>query len=543
MYVDIVKMVEKVKNFLTPPTHQGRLLSADMVLQQLHRIFDSPEFEGTKAQRAFFNYVVKKTIEGKSDEIKAYTVATEVFGRGEDFDQNTDPIVSIQAHRLRRALERYYLVAGQNDPIHIDIPKGTYVPVFTEQIQPPESLAAIIERHPDVKTQESWPTLLIKQFKNLTKNPERDFIGMGLSMELATEISRFDETNVIFPRDGQNLDTETANARFALDGTVYEQGSLLHISAQLIDLKSGSLLWTEIQQLKFEPEKLFALQQQISNSICTRIGGEYGIIPNAISRESRIKPPNALSTYEAILRFYEYDQSFTPESFRKAFEALRQAANAEPSCGQIWSLLGRLYANIYSLDYPGFENPLEIAIEYAERGCHLNPNNQRAIAILAFVRFLSNELPTALEDARRAIELNPNSLLFLDSLAYLMILAGKWERGTELARKVIKLNPCYRPILHYALWFDCLRQKHYDQAYRETMGVRRPLIFWYPLSKAATLGLLGRIEEGKEFAGKLLELKPDFPNKARVLIGRYIKFEEVAERVIEGLNKVGIEID
>jgi hypothetical protein len=55
-------------------------------------------------------------LSGRSHEIKGYTVATQVFGRGEDFNQATDPIVSIQANKLRRALERYYLVAGQNDP-------------------------------------------------------------------------------------------------------------------------------------------------------------------------------------------------------------------------------------------------------------------------------------------------------------------------------------------------------------------------------------------------------------------------------------------
>jgi hypothetical protein len=47
---------------------------------------------------------------------------------------------------------------------------------------------------------------------------------------------------------------------------------------------------------------------------------------------------------------------------------------------------------------------------------------------------------------------------------------------------------------------------------------------------------------GERFAKKLLELKPDFPGKARVLIGRYIKFEEIVERVFEGLNKVGLNI-
>jgi adenylate cyclase len=75
---------------------------------------------------------VETALAGRSHEIKGYTVATQVFGRGEDFNQATDPIVSIQANKLRRALERYYLVAGQNDPIRIEIPKGTYVPLFRE---------------------------------------------------------------------------------------------------------------------------------------------------------------------------------------------------------------------------------------------------------------------------------------------------------------------------------------------------------------------------------------------------------------------------
>jgi hypothetical protein len=73
---------------------------------------------------------VNQTLAGNAHEIKGYTVATEVLGRGPDFDQSIDPVVSIQASRLRRALERYYLNTGQRDPIHIDIPKGTYVPTF-----------------------------------------------------------------------------------------------------------------------------------------------------------------------------------------------------------------------------------------------------------------------------------------------------------------------------------------------------------------------------------------------------------------------------
>jgi len=533
-------MVQKSKNSPTPPTQQGQIHSADAVLQQLQRIFDSPEFDGTKTQRAFLQYVVKKAIQGKSDEIKGYTVATEVFGRSQDFDQNIDPIVSIQANKLRRALERYYLIAGQQDPVRIDIPKGTYVPVFTPHSATPGSTAPISKSQAK-SIEESWPTLLILPFENLTGHPEKDYLGIGLSTELAVELARFDEIKVLFLR-GENI-VSASDVRFVLDGSIYEDSSGIKVSAHMIETISSKQIWADTYRSNFDPEKFFNFQDKVAQAIAGKISGESGIIPKVISIESRNKPPNALSTYEAILRFYEYDQILTPESFMRAMEALKHAAVIEPDCSQVWSLLARLYANIYSLDYPGFEDPLEKAIEYAEKGVRINPNNQRNVGILGLVRFFSNELSTALEEVNRAIELNPNSLLVMDGLAYIMILSGEWKRGTALARKTMRLNPYYRPVVHYALWVDCLRRENYDRAYLETMGLRRPTIFWYPLSKAATLGLLGRYEEGEKFTKKLLELKPDFPSRGRVLIGHYIKFEEIAERVIEGLNKVGLKID
>jgi len=106
----------------------------DEIARQLERILTSPDFTATPQQIALLEYVVNQTLAGNADQIKGYTVATEVFGRRSDFDQSIDPIVSIQASRLRLALERYYETAGKNDPIRIDIPTGTYVPVFEKRL-------------------------------------------------------------------------------------------------------------------------------------------------------------------------------------------------------------------------------------------------------------------------------------------------------------------------------------------------------------------------------------------------------------------------
>jgi tetratricopeptide (TPR) repeat protein len=244
-----------------------------------------------------------------------------------------------------------------------------------------------------------------------------------------------------------------------------------------------------------------------------------------------------------MLRYYEFNFSFSAESFYGAFEALRFASRKEPECGLVWSMLARLYATNYSLELFDVETPLEEAVSFAERGVRLDPANQRVRLILAFVLLFCNEITAGLAEADRAQALNPNSLMFLEHIGYLMTLFGDWKRGPALIRKAIELNPYYNLTAHYALWVDWVRQQDYQQAYLETLNFRTPLLFWDPLIKAATLGLLGRFEEGKQFVENLLKLKPDFPTRGRVLIKHYIKFEDIVERVIAGLRKAGLNLE
>ena len=521
--------------------NQNSTPHAEMFQRQLERILASPEFQATERQRNFLQFVVVETIEGRHGEIKGYTIATRVFGRDDDFDQATDPLVSIQANQLRRALERYYLVAGKQDPVRIDIPKGTYVPVFYKQTGIEEDLAAG-GKVSDMTFSDSCPSVLIRPFENLTGDPEKDFMGMGFATELVVEIASFQEVNVTFPT-GEQKAAPDSNSRFVINGYIYEDSSGIKVTVHLTDTKTGKQIWGETIRTDVGAKNLLTFQGKVAREIAAKTTGEFGVISKAMVAESKNKPLQELNTYEAMLQYQEFDQNPSAENFMRAMEALKAAANADPGCGLVWGLLARLHALIYSLEIPGFEDPLEKAIEFAEEGVRISPNSQKTVGSLAFVHFFCNELSLALREVNRAIELNPNSLIFLDALGYIMTLSGEWERGTALLKRVIRLNPYYRPSVHYALWLDCVRQKDYERAYLETMGLKSPAIFWYPLAKAATFGLLGRIEEGEKSAKKLLELKPDFPSKGRVLIGHYIKFEEIAERVLKGLSKVGLRIE
>ncbi len=537
-------MVTKDKSPLQPHAEQNPAPATEKIQEQLQRILASPEFQATDRQREFLQFVVAETIAGRDQEIKGYTVATQVFGRKEDFDQATDPIVSIQANKLRRALERYYLVAGTQDPVCIDIPKGTYVPTFCEHIGVELDRTSRSAVGSEIRFEGSWPSVLVRTFKNLTGDPELNYLTVGLATELAMEITRYQDIRVLmYDPEGHGKRASDTVARFVIDGSVRQDKAVMKVAVHLVDTTTNTQVWGDMHQSDLEAAQLIAFQEDVARVIAVKIAGEDGIISKNLSIESKNIPPSDLKTYEAILRYYEFNLVFSGDTFMHALEALKVASVNEPECGLVWAMLGRLYAVNYSLELMNLVTPLEDAIGFAEKGVYLNPENQRARLILAFIRLFSNEIPAGLAEVERALALNPNSLLFIDNIGYLLTLFGDWERGPALIRKAIKINPYYNITVHYALWVDWVRQEKYQQAYLETLNFRWPMLFWDPLLKAATFGLLGRYEDGKRAAEELLKLKPDFPTRGRVLIKHYIKFEEIVERLIDGLSKVGLKIE
>ena len=112
--------------------HPPRIPDADVQLVRSHleRVLRSPHFDGSTRSREFLRYVVEEVLAGRGGYLKQAAIAVEVFGRKPDFDAVIDPIVRVQAGRLRRSLERYYLLSGNLDALRIELPKGSYAPVF-----------------------------------------------------------------------------------------------------------------------------------------------------------------------------------------------------------------------------------------------------------------------------------------------------------------------------------------------------------------------------------------------------------------------------
>ncbi|MBX9843154.1 MAG: hypothetical protein K2Z80_15235 [Xanthobacteraceae bacterium] len=131
--------------------------SPDEIRAALDHMLLSDVFSRSPQLGAFLRFVTEAVLHGKGDRIKAYTIGVEVLRRDTSFDPQVDPIVRVEATRLRRAIERYYAGPGRDDAVVIDLPRGSYVPTFRhrEFAEPATSLIGEAESGPK-SWSESW---------------------------------------------------------------------------------------------------------------------------------------------------------------------------------------------------------------------------------------------------------------------------------------------------------------------------------------------------------------------------------------------------
>jgi adenylate cyclase len=514
--------------------------SAEAIRAELARILEHPEFHATKRMRDFLRFVVEQTLAGNARKLKGFTIATEVFGRDENFDAALDPVVRIQAGRLRRAIERYYLIAGVQDPIHIDIPKGSYVPVFSASPEP-----AARQRDAEAAGPISWPRILVLPFEDLAGDPEFAYFGPGLATELCIGLGHCPELRVMLSNELVPTVSEAASRPdFVVRGSVQRHGNEIKVMVQLVDAGSGEQLWVDSLKMTPHDDSLISFQENAASAITAHIAGSHGAIFRALTRKPGQSPASEMTCYQAILKGHAYHLKVDADSYRQALEGLTEAHRNDPGCGLACTLLAMLYVDNLSMEFFDVrETPLDEAVRLARDGVRLEPNHQLSRIMLARVHHLAGNLEAGLAEAEKALALHPEALLFMDVIGYMLALLGEWQRGVDVIHRAIRLNPYYRVFVRYATWLNAFRLGDYETALAESERLVGVAYFWDPLSRAATLGALGRKAESRAAIAELLAIKPDFPQRGHILIGRYVKFTELQQRIVEGLEAGGLVLE
>ena len=507
---------------------------------QVKKICGSGEFKSKDLLCRFLNYIVSEHLAGRGENIKGYSIGVDVFNRGEDFDPGQDALVRIHAGRLRRFLEQYYLKDGKFDTIRIEVPVGSYNPIFSYNPVPDSQAVDNVTYMP------FGPTVALIPFMNLTGDPEKEYFALGFSEELSIELTRYDMLSVYnvsyshahLEGDSVNFDFfRIKGIRFVIAGSVNQNNDEVRILVKLTDVNEGRQIWAERYHQSLSAQNLNQVQETIAKEVAGILGSEYGIILNKLLLDSQRIKPQQLDTYISVLRFYNFQLYQTPETAIQAFNALDRAIEKEPDSGIATAMLSMMHGNRYMLDLPDADKSyIQLGI-LSEHALKLDPNSMIVRVAHAFKCFTYNEREPFFATIEKCLAMKPNNSARLGALAFHMSLYGDWERGKKILDNLMHTNIGFPLYFHGATSLYYYRIEQYDKALKEANKYIVPSVFWGPMLQVAVLGQMNKPELAREHIIRIKQLKPDFEKKAGYLISRYVKEDSLVEHIMDGLRK------
>jgi CheY-like chemotaxis protein len=219
-----------------PPRPAGASPPADREVRlQLEQILRSPDLDASRRSREFLGFIVEEALAGRAPDLTQGSIATRVFGRKDDFDALLDPIVRIQAGRLRRSLERYYLLGGKQDAIRIDLPRGA-------SFRPPAWRCTAVASRPRRASSADPGDSAVGRGPAVRRRSSRQDSGRRAQPqdELTLEMGRYREAHVLL--SGPPTAEHSRPLRFELrPATPRKRG--LAVSARLVDRTTGEQVW------------------------------------------------------------------------------------------------------------------------------------------------------------------------------------------------------------------------------------------------------------------------------------------------------------
>jgi TolB-like protein len=570
--------------------------SADMVRRELERVLASPEFVASDRLRKFLRFVVEEALAGRGDRLHAYPIALEVLGRDANFDPQADPVVRMEAGKLRRRLERYYLGAGQSDPIRIDIPKAGYAPTFTRQPNggrgraPPAFLApwrgpqrrwprspwvavgalvvagaillaaAVLRlERPTVEAegeraalQQRGPAIIVLPFENLSEVGADDFLVEGLTEELISNLMRFSELR-LYSAYGSFLKQPTADpvelgARldigYVIKGSVRRGAERVRLVAHLIEAQTGQHLWAETYDRSLTPENLFAIQEHLAADLASQLAQPYGIIQEVTADSFRRQRPETLFAYDCVLRAFDYRRTQGREKHAASRACLEEAVRRDPGYADAWAVLADNYLDEFRYGYgprPYDPAALAAALSMARHAVGLDRDSVLALLALSTVHFYRGDFAEAEQIHRRLLSLNPTNPHVLGQVGWRTARAGNWDEGIALVRRSIDRSIKAPWGYHMAIAIDDYRRGDYHTALAEAEQFADARIATVAVVLGAIHGQLGNKDEARRAFDRAMALDAHAARDPRAWLRRALNLpEHVIDQLMDGLVKADL---
>lgn len=493
----------------------GRSASAaskDQILAQLERILSNARFSSSERLSGFLRFVTDLSLQNRAGEIKEFVIATEVYGRGNDYDPQVDSIVRVEASRLRSKLRDYYATDGQADPLIIRVPRGSYAPEFevvAPPAPPPQPTPTDLPTRPWkplaaagalallaaigwalVRGNEALVSapLAVLPFVNLGAFPDDERFADGITEELTAQLARkpglqlrapnalgsYKARTVDFTRVGREL-----GVKAVVEGSVRHEADRYLVTVQLIHTKDGRHVWSQIfDRRSTDP---LTLQREVAEAASHLIAVHSTALESSRSGHVELNA-SAAAIYTEGLRLLHLNhrllrnQGRVPPDLDKAIELLEQTVQQNPAFAKGWADLGAACDVAFDFDRsraPAFKRRADEALAKA---IELDPNLAEAHATAGSIRFYRDwDWPNAESFLKRAIDLDPRNAGPRKEYSDLLRLRGDSQRALLELTRAQSLAP-ESDVLATQKALLLLDARRYDEAVREAEEAlaRRP---------------------------------------------------------------------
>lgn len=559
------------------------------IRSQLARIIASSPFQQSHRRQRFLEYLVNEALEGRVDKLKGYTIGVEIFDRPTSFDPMMDPVVRVEAARLRDKLREYYEREGRADPVRIEIPKGSYTPLI--QIGTSNALAVAEAVAPEAAGRPSrparrlspigvlatvtssllivlaawsvWPpplpsdpassekpSLAVLPFENIGGDPPWRRLADGLTQDITTDLSQSKDLLVI-ARSSTEIYRDKAvdirdvgrelGAHYVLQGSIQPGDNRIRITARLIDARSGDTVWST--KYSRPVADLFDVQSDVTETIAATLSGYQGAMAQVERKLIRRKPPRELRAYEHYLLGVEAKHGgasggVTKEGLEEAEREFLKALEIDPRLARAY--VGLSYVYEYRMDL-GIGGPAENGarlIELANKAAEIDPNDAEAQMVLGHAFAYQGNSDQALQQFARAEALAPSSADVLILIAWFLPQLDQSQRAVELVERALRLNPnypaWYNQGLRYVYFFGGAFEKTVE--YVKQVPNPNPLDFAFLASASA---MLNDMPAATAAATELHEREPTWSVEA--YLNDNGKFpEKLAMMFVDSARKAGI---
>ena len=510
----------------------------DAVLAALDSLVASAAFGKAERPSRFLRHLVETALGGEGHLLKESVLGAEVFGRRASWDPRLDPVVRQEAARLRKRLAHYYETGGAESEVRIELPVGSYVPVFRRKPVEIDTAPIETEHAGDAPARrrrgwvyaaagilcitgaviawrgfsqrESLASIVVLPFTDLTGDPADQYFSEGLTDEITDSLARIKTLRVMarssaFQFKGKTVDVREVGRLLGvtnvLEGSVERSGDRVKIIAHLERTSDGSLLWSNTYERK--ASDLFAVQSELA------VGIAGGLRVAAKVPKAR-HVPNA-EAHDFVMKARYDTQQMTTESLTRAETEFQHAIDLDPEYSTAYFGLANAKYDQSVARGSAYRTEVErkSAQQLFQKALELDPDFTDAHAMLAA---LAMQYDWDWGRAERELQLaaaGPSSVNAEDYYALLLIFRGRFSEAEQHIQRALDRDP-----YSTAARIDVSVARNLEGRFAQAREISQQMAAEYP-KMIGPQGMIGLtyIEEGHpELALPILrQLKQRFP--------------------------------